>query len=72
MDDIELYQIFWSFIIVYIATITCYSLCLILSICDGSLRVIKYTFRIAMFTLIYQFLEIILRRYINYLSDMMY
>ncbi len=71
MDDVELYQIFWSFIIVYIAAVILYSICLVLSICDGSLRVIKYTFRIAMFTLIYQFLEIILRRYFSIRSDMM-
>ena len=62
MDDVELYQIFWSFILVYIAALVCYSATLVLAICNGSMRVIKYTFRIAMFTLIYQFLEIILRR----------
>jgi hypothetical protein len=63
MDDIQLYQIFWSFLIVYMISLFSYCILLILSIYYDNQEVIKYTFRILMFTLIYQFIEIILRRY---------
>jgi hypothetical protein len=63
MDDIQLYQIFWSFLIVYIISLMCYCVFVILSIIYDSPSIVKYTFRLLMFILIYQFIEIILRRY---------
>ncbi len=63
MDDSQLYQIFWSFLLVYVVSIACYSLCVIISIVYDTTRIIKYTFRLLMFILIYQFIETILRRY---------
>ena len=65
MDDIQLYQIFWSFIIVYIISLTSYSVMLILAIYYESYTTIKTTFRLLMFTFIYQLIEIILRRSIE-------
>jgi hypothetical protein len=63
MDDLQLYQIFWSFLIVYIVSLICFSFSIAAMLVYDSHHVIKYTFRLLMFTLLYQFIEIILRRY---------
>ena len=63
MDDLQLYQIFWSFLIVYIGSQICFCICVIVMLVNDSHYVIKQTFRLLMFTLLYQFIEIILRRY---------
>jgi hypothetical protein len=62
MDDIQLYQIFWSFMVVYILCFGLYCIFLMLSFYTDSLTALKYSFRILVCHLIYQFIEIILRR----------
>ena len=62
MDDLQLYQILWSFLVVYVTSIILYSSLLVFAIYFNSLELIKYTFRLVTFILIYQFVEIILRR----------
>ncbi len=63
MDDVQLYQIFWSFMIVYIVALWFYGIFLVLSVYYERYYTIKITFRILMFILLYQLVEIILRRY---------
>ncbi len=63
MDDIQLYQIFWSFMVVYILCFSLYCILLLLSFYTDSKNMLKYTFRLLVCNLIYQFIEIILRRY---------
>ena len=63
MDDIQLYQFFWSFLVVYVISLVFFMIFLILSVIKESPITIRYAFRLLMFTLIYQFIEIILRRY---------
>jgi len=66
MDDLQLYQIIWSFLVVYMASILLYSSLLVLAIYWNSVELIRNTFRVVTFILIYQFVEIILRRYFIY------
>jgi hypothetical protein len=62
MDDIQLYQIFWSFMVVYIVALACYFLFLLVSVYYHTYSCIKVAFRLLMFTVIYQIVEIILKR----------
>ena len=63
MDDVQLYQIFWSFIIVYIGATILYCVFTIVLTMKDSPQNIKYLFRLLMFTMLYQCIETILRRY---------
>lgn len=63
LDDSQLYQIFWSFLIVYIIILLMYSVFVIMSVIYDSLSILKTTFRLLMFTLLYQLIEIVLRKY---------
>ncbi len=63
MDDIQLYQFFWSFLVVYVISLIFFTFFMVISTIKETPSTIRYTFRLLMFSLIYQFIEIILRRY---------
>lgn len=63
MNDSQLYQIFWSFMIVYSSSIIAYTVSLTLSLIFDSVNFIRCTFRVLMLSLIYLFIEIILKKY---------
>lgn len=63
MDDAQLYQIFWSFIIVYcIASLFYIILAATASAAEKS-EIIQMMFKVVIFTLIYEIVEIVLRQY---------
>jgi|LauGreDrversion4_2_1035121.scaffolds.fasta_scaffold362193_2 hypothetical protein len=63
MDDIQLYQFFWSFLVVYVISLILFTFFMVISVVKETPTTIRYAFRLLMFSLIYQFIEIILRRY---------
>lgn len=63
MDDAQLYQIFWSFIIVYCIASIFYIVLAATAAAAEKVDVIRMMFKVVMFTLIYEIVEIVLRQY---------
>ena len=63
MDDSQLYQIFWSFMIVYSLSTVGYFIFLIIAMVKDNFTFIKLTFRMLMFGLIYLSIEVIIKKW---------
>lgn len=63
MDDFQLFQIFWSFVVVYILCILAFSMIILIISVKESSKNLRNAVRITIFTLIFQVLEAMMKRY---------
>lgn len=63
MDDVQLYQIFWSFVLVYCGLTAAYFWFFTLALIYDTYSMIKMAFRVMMFSIIYLFIEIIIKKW---------